>query len=452
MSRSGRAADRRDAAADRLVQRVIDARRAVAAAQAAEAAVLAEAMDWAVEVSRTLPRPTSRDSEMVVRDLAAQIGTGIRLSDRSVQAHMSTAYSVIHRFPATYAAWRGGSIDRAHVTVITEAGAPISDDDAREWFERQVLVRALTLTPAQLRPVARSLAEHAHPESLEDRHRRARAGRRVTVRELDDGMAQLLADLPAPLAHGILDRLSQQARHLLDAAATAAEEPVSENAAGADGACGEPVMTGGSRVRSHGAETRTMDELRADILSDLLLTAAPAAHGANGDLADLRGHVQVTVPVLTAVGASKEPAVLAGYGPIPLAVAQELAGTASGWDRVMTHPTTGAVLAVDRYRPSAQLRRFLQARDEHCRFPGCRQAVWRCDIDHTVDHAHGGATAEDNLAVFCRRHHVLKHQTDWSVVQLGGGRLRWTSPAGRSYVDTPAPVVRFVSDGDPPPF
>ena len=37
----------------------------------------------------------------------------------------------------------------------------------------------------------------------------------------------------------------------------------------------------------------------------------------------------------------------------------------------MFHPHTGATLAVDRYRPSAELRRFLRVRDERCRFPGC---------------------------------------------------------------------------------
>lgn len=194
-----------------------------------------------------------------------------------------------------------------------------------------------------------------------------------------------------------------------------------------------------------------MAELRADVMADLLLAGAPVAHGEGDALASIRGHVQVSVPVLTVLGESREPAILAGHGPIPIDLAMQLCGGASGWDRVMTHPSTGAPLAVDRYRPSKELRRFLRVRDEHCRFPGCRQPIWRCDADHTVDYALGGSTSAGNLADLCRRHHSLKGETAWTVRQLGQGRLRWTSPAGRTYVDDPSPMVRFVPE-DPAPF
>ncbi|MFT4306950.1 MAG: hypothetical protein QM604_08675 [Microbacterium sp.] len=68
----------------------------------------------------------------------------------------------------------------------------------------------------------------------------------------------------------------------------------------------------------------------------------------------------------------------------------------------------------------------------------------RCDKDHTIDAALGGATRSDNLADFCRRHHVDKHHTSWRVRQLGGGVLEWTGPAGRAYLDRPPATVRFV--------
>ena len=61
-------------------------------------------------------------------------------------------------------------------------------------------------------------------------------------------------------------------------------------------------------------------------------------------------------------------------------------------------PTTGVTVSTDSYRVPTGMRRFLQARDQHCRFPGCRQPVHRCDIDHTWDHAKGGPTRVDNLA------------------------------------------------------
>ena len=182
----------------------------------------------------------------------------------------------------------------------------------------------------------------------------------------------------------------------------------------------------------------------------MLLAGAPVAAGEGIDA--IRAHVQVTVPVLTLAGVHDEGANLAGYGPIDPDTARRLAGNAKGWDRVMTHPVTGAVLAVDRYRHTKDLERTLRVRDEHCRFPGCRQPFWRCDIDHTHDAALGGQTSEHNLAHLCRRHHVLKHATDWQVRQLGGGTLEWTSPTGLTYIDIPTPTLRFIPNADPPPF
>jgi hypothetical protein len=218
----------------------------------------------------------------------------------------------------------------------------------------------------------------------------------------------------------------------------------------------EPALAGEDQV----SDTRSLDELRADIFCDLLLTGAPTAHGDRDAMGAISGRVQVTIPVLTVLGAGQEPALLAGYGPIDLETACLLAAQAPGWDRVMTHPHTGTPLAVDRYTPSAELRRFLAVRDEHCRFPGCRMPIWRCDVDHTVDAAKGGPTSEPNLANLCRRHHTLKHASDWQVRQLGGGVLEWTSLTGRRYLDRPPATVRFVPDDgvaaafdcDPPPF
>lgn len=445
MTNTGSGLEGHTAAADAFVTRAVDAHRAVAQAQAALTAVFAEAHHWAREVAEALPGASSRTGDLELRDLAAQLGAALRLSDRTVQGQLDAAASLAHLFPATLAAWSAGRVSRAHVATIVEAGARVVDDAAREWFETRALTLAVDMTAAQLRPAARALAEHAHPESLHERHERARSGRCVVVNDLDDGMARILADLPAVLAYGIRDRL------------TAIAHEVGAAERGADGAGDDGGLAGTDDDGENGsgeAGRRTMDELRADVFADLLLGGAPTAHDTadtGGDLGRITAQVQVTVPVLTALGASREPCLLAGYGPIPLSQALELAGAASGWDRVMTSPVDGSVLAVDRYRPSEQLRRFLRARDEHCRFVGCRQPVHRCDADHTVDHAHGGETSEDNLATLCRRHHVLKHRSQWRVEQLGRGRLRWQSPAGRSYVDRPAPTVRFVADADPPP-
>lgn len=69
--------------------------------------------------------------------------------------------------------------------------------------------------------------------------------------------------------------------------------------------------------------------------------------------------VVVTVPGLTLLGRGDEPATLEGCGPIDLDTARRLAGSATSWVRLLTHPVSGAPLVLDRttYRVPVALRR-----------------------------------------------------------------------------------------------
>jgi hypothetical protein len=93
--------------------------------------------------------------------------------------------------------------------------------------------------------------------------------------------------------------------------------------------------------------------------------------------------------------------------------------------------------ATDAYRPPPSLRDLVAARDLTCRFPTCRQPVWRCDLDHTLPWNDGGRTCSCNLGGLCRAHHQIKQHPFWTLRQDRPGIFRWTTPAGRSYVITP---------------
>lgn len=149
----------------------------------------------------------------------------------------------------------------------------------------------------------------------------------------------------------------------------------------------------------------------------------------------------ITVPVLAAIGASDEPAVLDGTGPIPLDIAMALCGAAALWTRVLTDPISGEAIAADTYRPSAALRRFIESRDQHCRAPGCRRPAHDADLDHTVEWIAGGKTTHDNLSALCRAHHTMKHR-GWNLRQTSRGELEWTSPNGRIYADRPDRIAK----------
>ncbi|GMA24481.1 hypothetical protein GCM10025864_22400 [Luteimicrobium album] len=153
---------------------------------------------------------------------------------------------------------------------------------------------------------------------------------------------------------------------------------------------------------------------------------------------------------------------LDGYGPIDDHTATLLAARAPSFRRLLTHPHTGAVLALGRgtYTVPADLRAYLRLRDATCRFPGCSRAARRCDTDHTVPYVTGGTTDATNLAHLCRTHHRLKHATRWDARHTGtDGTLAWTSPTGQEHTTRPAlafpapdEITDAVADDDPPPF
>ena len=427
------------AAVESLLNALSLARQRRAAAEAEETMLLAAAVNLA-QGQAEAPGP-SEVRDIPLRSLAAQIGSVLRVSDRTVQRHLSDASILAGSFPATLTALAAGEISRGHVRVIVEAGLAIEDDDVRAAYEAAALEVARRETPGRLKPAARLLAARLHPVPLETRHAEAAKCRDVWVRDLDDGMAELIATLPAPIAHGIRDRLDRFARREIDARRTGTADALD-----VDTLLDSTVAP----------DIRRIGEIRSDTFADLLLTGHATPEISNASTPEgeaIIAHVQLTVPVLTALGADTTPAELVGHAPVDTATALRLAGTATGWDRVLTHPVTGTVLAIDRYRPSDQLKRMLRVRDEHCRFPGCRTPARRCDIDHTTAREHDGPTEIGNLAHLCRRHHTLKHHSAWRVRQTPDGVLHWTSPTGRVYPDQPARTLTFTTvDSDPPPF
>ncbi|QHB99025.1 DUF222 domain-containing protein [Epidermidibacterium keratini] len=112
-----------------------------------------------------------------------------------------------------------------------------------------------------------------------------------------------------------------------------------------------------------------------------------------------------------------------------------LLGGCTQMRRIVTDDLTGAPLDLGPlvYRPTAVMRRRVQARDRHCRFPGCTRPAIRLDrtesdLDHTIAHrpdGTGGRTADAYLAVLCEEHHRLSHQSTWEHVLHPDGAMTW---------------------------
>jgi hypothetical protein len=107
--------------------------------------------------------------------------------------------------------------------------------------------------------------------------------------------------------------------------------------------------------------------------------------------------------------------------------------------RVLLDERTGVLIetGTNTYRPSAAMRRFIQYRDGHCRFPGCARGATRCEPDHIIPFSRGGPTTISNLVSLCKHHHRVKHQAGWTLTMTPDGHCTWTDPHQRPYTTDP---------------
>ncbi len=451
---------------DGIVGALVALDRLVGAVAATRVRLLDEAREWAVTHPHALtvavesgsPTAAAAEEQLARRAVVAELGCALRVPERTMSAAVDEAQVLVHELPKTLDALAEGAITHRHAQVMVDETVGLASDLVPA-LEAQALPAARLFTVATFRRRARRIRDRLDPRSLADRHQRASSRRCVDLMPERDGMATISHYLPAAQAHAIDNRITDIAR----------------------------------RLQSPG-EHRTLTQLRSDVLTCLLLdlpeantptptlgalpddiprTGAPPEKdpphtdppadedppppgdderlwpGIAADdvpwtlphaLRSIRPTVVVTVPVLTLLGHSDEPAHLHGHGPIDATTARLLTANAPSLVRVLTDPEDGTVLSVGRrrYTVPADLRTYLRLRDETCRFPGCSRRAEAAEIDHTIAWADGGTTSSDNLAHLCPAHHHLKHETTWRVRQERDGSLVWTSPTGRTHRTSPA--------------
>ncbi|WP_424347465.1 DUF222 domain-containing protein [Kocuria sp. CH-021] len=437
--------------------------------------------DWMPAEADRLGPHSLEPAEQTIRDVADEIGPALRLPAGTALRRVEDAVLLAESLPGVLEALEQGLMGSRQAGVLIELWRDLvwdADSSAPELrapaesvrrIVDELLLRAPDSTVAQLRALARRRRAGLLRKTEEQRHRLALRDRRVWVEPREDGMAQLCALLDAGTAHAIQDRLDT----LVDRAALPAPHHVPVAPDGVLAAQVPPVAppapsaggAGPSALAAEAPERRTVPQLRADVLADILLDGEPADLPEH--LRGIRGHVTVTVPALALLRSTREAltgpvedllrtsrcAELEGYGPIPIGLAERIAARAPSWSRILTHPVTGTVLDRDRstYAVPADLKHRLRARDGTCRFPGCRRRASRCDLDHTVAWADGGRTSADNLAHLCRHHHLLKHRDGplgrWRVEHVEPEDLDRGQPAlGRRDSGRPRPVAG-VPDG-----
>ena len=308
------------------------------------------------------------------------------------------------------------------------------------------------LTATELRKATKAAVLTLAREAVAEARRTAYARRRVSMTPDGDGMAWFSALIRDVDAHRIANRLSAQA------AAGAAE-------------------------RRDAGDDRTADQVRADLLVDLLLGRTPAdvtihpdspgddepsGHadprgldspdnhpslhpnsvsslgdpaGRGGDCEPAgstgplpragRADIAVVCTLTTLLGLTDHPAEVPGLGPVPADIARELAADGR-WRLLITDPATGQVAATGSrtYTPTAALARLIRAREPSCRMPGCNRQAINCDLDHTIPWPAEPGSVESNLGPLCRRHHNLKTHHGFGLTSQQPPNQPGTAPSG----------------------
>lgn len=360
------------------------------------------------------------------------VSTALRLAPSTAQMRIDVARNLVNNLPNTCSALALGEISSAHATVIARETASAIHDGMSESaildIERRAIAYAEFHTPGQVASHVRNSVAKYSPEEFEETVTRATSMRRVTCFNDADGISTVVAILPAADAQIVMNSIEA---FILRADQLSQSEVKMRNS-NEDGrkALNEDQALNGDR-------TLTKDMRRADALSSICAQFLSQLDGA------VTPHrrpltVNVTIDLPTLLGLAENPGQLVGYGPIPAAVARELASDGR-WKRFITEPQTGNLLDFGResYEPPQQLKDFLIARDRTCRFPGCRRSALLSDLDHAESWDTGGRTSAENIGALCRRHHRLKTHDGWSIESFPDGSCTWRSPLGKEFF-TPA--------------
>ena len=222
--------------------------REIAVLQAEQVRLLAEYNDVYARICILFP-------DFVTDDIALALHSTLNMANR----RLTLAQTLTTRLPGTLAAMEAGDLDLPRAEAIAEATRPLSNDLAGE-VEDHVLAGAVEQNPSQVRRAAAKAVLQLDPEGAEERHVRRRADRYVEIVPAAEGMADLYALLPGEDAMRIKVRLDAYAK----------AQPKTDK--------------------------RTMDQRRADAMTDLLL---------DKNIGPITATVRVTAPATLLAAATE---------------------------------------------------------------------------------------------------------------------------------------------------
>lgn len=319
-----------------------------------------------------------------LKSTAHWLGWACSMAAGTAREHLRVARA-LPELPLTVAEFGAGRLSYSKVREITRVVGRV---------EEEVLVEmARAMTAAQLSRTISSF--RAVDGSRLDQESRREA--RWHVRE--DGMVEIRAVLPAETGAELLTALDLALGRDGTSPPTSTALPSST----------EPVAIA-ERCAEITAEA-TLEQRRADALHDIARTYLAAEPDDRSGEDRHLVVVQVSAESLVEdVPAGTLPRCgVVGGGPLEPRTAERLACT--GKVSLAISDVHGEILHLGRARrlASRAQRRALRLRDGTCVFPGCHQSK-HLDAHHLTPWSEGGPTDLDELALLCRRHHVMVHE------------------------------------------
>lgn len=326
-----------------------------------------------------------------VTGAADQVAVSLAVSPRSGDHLLGTATELCDR-PVVWAGLAVGAIDLTKARHILELLGKVPDP-LRTRLEHDAVAFGRCHTPHQLKRHLLAATIDADPD--ETLRKEAVDDRGVWISPAAHGMADIHAHLSIEHAEIFYQALTQLSE------ATDLADP-------------------------HGqGEDRTSTQRRADALTGFLDTTTTL---------DIR--VDVTIPADTLIGDDHRDAELGRHGPVAASLARHLAWSPDArWRRLVTDPLTGRLIdaTAETYRIPERVKRVVRLRDRTCRFPGCTRPAEYTDTDHIIPWSQGGKTRAVDLAGQCRRHHLIKTHSAWTIQHNPHAPthdITWTSPLG----------------------
>jgi hypothetical protein len=283
----------------------------------------------------------------------------------------------LDRLPETVAAVRSGEIGFAHLTVMARTANAVP----ARFDERRLLQQARESSPGKFYYTCRHFRHSADPDGYAAEQAEQVENRSLSLSMWEDG---------SYLLSGVLDAVG-------GAALRTALEPL-------------------ARVSGE-HDTRKLDRRMADALVELAEGGMP------------RTQIQVTSSLETLLGLAGAPAAEMEFSlPISSKTVERFACDC-GVTRVLLG-SESTVIDVGRSKRtvSGPARRALNARDGHCRWPGCERGAKSSAAHHVVHWIHGGSTDLGNLILLCHRHHWMVHEGRWQIVRRDDGRMLTIPP------------------------